>query len=288
MIRLALQKSGRLTEKSVDLLNRCGLEFNWSKNRLVSRATNFPLELMLVRDDDIPEYVREGVCDIGLVGENVLYENLQEGALNPTVERELGFGRCRLSFAVPEAFDYQGIQSLRGRKIATSYPGILGRYLREKSLDAHVIEISGSVEITPVLGVADVILDLVSTGSTLRSNNLKEVETLMESQCVLVRTPEPLSSEKSALIDRLLRRLDGVKKAEHNKYIMMNATRTSLPKIREVLPGLEQPTVMPLDGDGDRLAVHAVCHEDIFWETMEGLEEAGATSILVVPIEKIL
>ncbi len=288
MIRIAMQKSGRLSEKSIALLNACGLDFNWSKNNLLSQATNFPLELMLVRDDDICEYVRKGICELGILGENMLAEGWREDGDNPIVERRLGFGKCRLSLALPKTAVYSGAGDLEGKRIATSYPNVLRRFLLEKGVQAQISEISGSVELAPTLGVAEAICDLVSTGSTLRANNLREVQTVLASESVLVKTPRELSYEKAEVIRRLVSRVDGVQRADKNKYIMMNAPRAALPLIHDVLPGMDNPSIMQLDGAEEMVAVHAVCQENVFWETMEKLKAVGATSILVVPIEKIL
>jgi ATP phosphoribosyltransferase len=288
MIRIAMQKSGRISEKSIGLLKACGLEFNWTKNQLLSQATDFPLELMLVRDDDIPEYVRRGVCELGIVGENVLEEFRQDDDECPSIERRLGFGKCRLSLALPNGIDYSGPQDLQGLRIATSYPQILKRFLKKNNVDAQIAVISGSVELLPTLGMADAVCDLVSTGSTLRMNNLREVDVLLKSECLLAKTTRPLSTEKEAIIERLLNRIDGVQRADKNKYIMMNAPRSALAQIHEILPGMDHPSIMQLDGTEDIVAVHAVCQESIFWETMEKLKAVGATSVLVVPIEKIL
>jgi ATP phosphoribosyltransferase len=291
-IRIAIQKSGRLSEKSMTLLDRCGLDLEWDKNRLFSRCGNFPLDLMLLRDDDIPEYVNDGVCDLGIVGFNVLQEKLlyrgSQGIDGVEVLRNLDFGHCRLSLAIPSDRTYTGLSFFKNLRIATSYPATLEKFLKDKDISAQIVQISGSVEIAPALKIADAICDLVSTGSTLRSNGLKEVETVLESESVLVRTRRPLGEVKQGEIDRLLQRIDSVRRAQQTKYIMMNASRCNLTRIRQLLPGLEEPTIMPLGGEGDRIAIHAVSHENIFWETMEQLKIAGASSILVLPIEKII
>ncbi|MFH1725427.1 MAG: ATP phosphoribosyltransferase [Elusimicrobiota bacterium] len=291
-IRMAMQKNGRLSEKSTSLLGRCGLEFGWSKDRLFSKCENFPLDLTLVRDDDIPEYVCDGVCELGVVGLNVLKEKLlARGADKPgraRVLRRLGFGHCRLSLAVPADRPYRGVRSLKGTRIATSYPATLREFLRKSKVEADIVEISGSVEIATTLDIADCVCDLVSTGTTLRSNGLKEVETVFESECVLARTGLPLSAGQERTAARLLQRIDGVMRAADAKYIMLNAPADALSSLKKVLPGMEEPTIIPLGGDGKRVAVHAVAYEPVFWETMERLKAAGASSILVVPIEKII
>lgn len=288
MIRIAIQKSGRLTEQSLKLLEDCGMSFNWSKDRLMLQVTNFPLEILLVRDDDIPEYVRKGICDLGVVGENVLREhNGQEKTMVEIILR-LGFGKCRLSLAVPESSSLKNVNDLQGKRVATSYPESLRSFLRERDIESEIIEISGSVEIAPALGVADAICDLVSTGSTLRTNGLQEIECLYQSESVIVQSSKALSEEKQSLVDRLLRRISGVMRASCNKYIMMNAPRSALAVIRDILPGMEEPSVLPFACSSDRVAIHTVCDENVFWETMERLKAAGASSILVMPIEKIL
>jgi ATP phosphoribosyltransferase len=291
-IRMAIQKSGRLSEKSLALLTRCGLNFEWAKDRLFCRCENFPLDLMLLRDDDIPEYISDGVCDLGIVGLNVLEEKLlgrhaspQEGALTL---KKLGFGHCRLSLAIPSEKEFTGLGFFRGLRIATSYPRSLSRFLRQNDINAEIVEISGSVEVAPALKIADAICDLVSTGTTLRSNGLKEVRTILESESVFVQTRRPLLLTKKEAIDRLLARIEGVMKAAQTKYIMMNAPLAALTEIRSLLPGMEKPSILPLGNDNSRIAIHAVAHEGIFWETMEQLKLAGATSILVLPIEKII
>ncbi len=282
-LRLALQKSGRLNEKSIQLLERCGLNFEWAKDKLFCKCLNFPLDVMLVRDDDSPEYVEDGVCDLGIVGLNVLEEKIRDGSV--TTLKRLGFGRCRLSIAFPNELPFSDWPSLSGLRIATSYPETLGRFLRDKSIEAEVVKISGSVEVAPALKIADAICDLVSTGATLRSNGLREVATILESESVLIQTKKREENSETA---RLVQRIDGVLKAAQTKYIMMNAPRAALPKIQALLPGLENPSILTLGGDGDRIAIHAVSHENIFWETMEKLKGAGASSILVLPIEKIV
>jgi ATP phosphoribosyltransferase len=288
MIRIAIQKSGRLTEQSLKLLEDCGMSFNWSKDRLMLQVTNFPLEILLVRDDDIPEYVRKGICDLGVVGENVLREhNGQEKTMVEIILR-LGFGKCRLSLAVPESSSLRSVNDLQGKRIATSYPESLKSFLKSRDIESEIIEISGSVEIAPALGVADAICDLVSTGSTLRTNGLQEIECLYQSESVIVQSSKSLSEEKQSLVDRLLRRISGVMRASCNKYIMMNAPRSALAVIRDILPGMEEPSVLPFACSSDRVAIHTVCDENVFWETMERLKAAGASSILVMPIEKIL
>lgn len=291
-LRIAIQKSGRLAEKSIALFTKCGLDFDLRKDRLLHSSTDFPVDLMLVRDDDIPEYVADGVCDLGIVGENVIREKYfsQPGTDLSRLEvtLKLGFGSCRLSLAVPNGFAYTSVKSLNGLKIATSYPSCLREYLASQGVQAQILELSGSVEIAPALQIADAVCDLVSTGATLQSNGLREVTQIFTSQACLVRTGRPLSAEKALLFERLQRRINGVLKAGRSKYIMMNAPASALDKICKIIPGMEEPSVIPLGTDGERIAVHAVAGEDVFWETIENLKAVGASSILVLPIEKII
>jgi ATP phosphoribosyltransferase len=252
-----------------------------------------PLDVLFVRDDDIPDLVQEDVCDLGLVGLNVVEEKrlaFKSRGLAPLFDivQPLDFGRCKLCIAVPDGFEYRGPQSLQGKRIATTYPQILGRFLSERGIRAEVVVLSGSVEIAPRLGRADLICDLVSTGSTLAANHLREAETVLASQAVLIRTPVPIPPDKQEWTRRLLMRIDGVEQVKGSKYIMLHAPRSALPAIAKLLPGSEAPTVIPLEGRGDRVAVHAVCRENVFWETLEQLKGAGATSVLVLPVEKML
>ncbi len=292
-IRIAVQKSGRLTDHSIDLLERCGLKFRRSKDRLFWLGENMPIDLLLVRDDDIPGLVSDDVCDLGIVGFNVVEEKRltrkAEGreALFKKVY-DLGFGRCRLSIAAPDDVEWPGPSALEGKRIATSYTGILGDFLEREGISADMEYFSGAVEIAPKLGKADYICDLVSTGGTLAANGLREVERLVESEAIIIQTQAPLSDDKQELVDKILQRLDGVLQVHGSKYIMLHAPRSSLQEIRDLLPGTEAPTVMPLDGDDDRVAVHAVCRENVFWETLENLKAAGASSLLVLPVEKML
>jgi ATP phosphoribosyltransferase len=292
-LKVAIQKTGRLTDNSLDLLARCGLKYSRGKDQLMCYGENMPLDVLLVRDDDIPDLVQEDVCDLGIVGLNVVEEKrlgfLAHGR-QPLFEQlqPLDFGRCRLCIAVPEKAAYFGPASLEGRRIATTYPNILARWLAERGISAETVTLSGAVEIAPRLGRADVICDLVSTGGTLQANSLREVETVLESRAVLIRTPVPLPPAKQDWMGRLLVRIDGVQQVKESKYIMLHAPRSALPEIRRLLPGSESPTVIPLDGGGDRVAVHAVCRENVFWETLESLKSAGASAVLVLPVEKML
>jgi ATP phosphoribosyltransferase len=292
-IKLAIQKSGRLTDPSVELLARCGLKLSRGKDQLMGFGENMPLDVLFVRDDDIPDLVQEDVCDLGLVGLNVLEEKRLELAARGTPARfqslrTLDFGRCRLSLAVPVETDYGGIGSLQGKRIATTYPFLLGRYLKQHGITADIVTLSGAVEIAPRLGRADLVCDLVSTGSTLQANHLREVETVLESHAVLIRTPIELGPEKNEWVERLLLRVEGVEQVRESKYIMLHAPRSALPAIRKLLPGSESPTIIPLEGSPDRVAVHAVCRETVFWETLESLKKAGASALLVLPVEKML
>ncbi len=292
-IKIAIQKSGRLTDNSLELLTRCGLKFSRGRDQLACFGENLPLDILLVRDDDIPALVQDDVCDLGIVGQNVIEEKrlaiAAEGLGQPFQEiMPLDFGRCRLALAVPEDTPYTGLASLRGQRIATSYPQLLGRWLAVHAIAAEVITLAGAVEIAPRLGRADAICDLVSSGNTLAANRLREVETVLESRAALIRTPVPIAPEKSEWMERLLVRIDGVQRVNGSKYIMLHAPRAALPEIARLLPGSEHPTILPLDGTDEKVALHAVCRENVFWETLERLKAAGASAILVLPVEKML
>ncbi|NNE71662.1 MAG: ATP phosphoribosyltransferase [Rhodothermales bacterium] len=282
MLRLAVQKSGRLSDKSIDLLHRCGIRFSHPKGRLRAVSDNFPVEILYLRDDDIPGYVEDGVADIGMVGENVV---LEKGVQVETIRR-LGFGRCRLAIALPKGDAYEGVTSLAGRHIATSYPRLLGDFLSKAGVEASIHEISGSVEIAPGIGLADGICDLVSTGSTLLSNGLAEVETVLKSEAVLVGS-RSLSDEKKALLDRLCFRVDSVLKARGYHYVLLNAPIESVDRIAALLPGMRSPTVVPLAEEG-WVSMHSVLDDDAFWTVVDQLKEAGAEGMLVVPIDKMV
>jgi ATP phosphoribosyltransferase len=292
-LKIAVQKAGRLADPSVDLLVRCGLKLSRGKDQLMGYGENLPLDVLFVRDDDIPDLVQQDVCDLGLVGLNVLEEKrLELGARGHPARfqcvRALDFGRCRLALAIPQGSAWDGTRSLRGRRIATTYPLLLAQYLRERDIDAEIVTLSGAVEIAPRLGRADLICDLVATGSTLQANHLREVETVLESHAVLIRTPLDLPAAKHEWVQRLLMRIDGVQQVRESKYIMLHAPRSALPEIRRLLPGSESPTIIPLEGCADRVAVHAVCRENVFWETLESLKRVGASALLVLPVEKML
>lgn len=282
MLRIAIQKSGRLYEDSVQLLKECGIDLRNVKDRLRTEADNFPLEVFFLRDDDIPQYVEDGVADIGIVGENVLFEKNKQ----VEVVEKLGFGKCRLSVAVPRSQQYDSVASLQGKRIATSYPFLVNAFLQKNKVQAEIHEISGSVEIAPGIGLADVVADLVSSGSTLFMNGLKEVETILQSQAVLIKNNQ-LNAEQQQLLDKLLFRIRAVKKAKRNKYVLLNAPNEKLKEIISLLPGMKSPTVLPL-AEAGWSSVHSVLSEDTFWDIIEQLKEAGAQGILVVPIEKMI
>jgi ATP phosphoribosyltransferase len=292
-LKLAVQKSGRLTDHSLDLLARCGLKLSRGKDQLMGFGENLPLDVLFVRDDDIPDLVQEDVCDLGLVGLNVLEERRLEMRARGAearfeVLRRLDFGHCRLSIAIPEGQAWNGVASLQGQRIATTYPALLADFLRREQVEAEIVRLSGAVEIAPRLGRADMICDLVASGSTLQANHLREVYTVLESQVVLIRTPVRLPALKEDWVSRLLMRIDGVEQVKESKYIMLHAPRAALPRIRELLPGSESPTIIPLEGANDKVAIHAVCRENVFWETLESLKAAGASALLVLPVEKML
>jgi ATP phosphoribosyltransferase len=288
-LRVAIQKSGRLSEKSLDILKSCGLSFARSKDKLFWYGRDFPVDVLLVRDDDIPRMLLDGVCELGIVGENIASEVMlarnSETELNRL--RKLGFGHCRLSIAVPEDLEITSISELEGTRIATSYPALTRRLLEKQGISTEIVELSGSVEIAPGLGTADAISDLVSTGTTLRANHLRELEELYQSQAALYGRVNNISATKQQLLEQLLARLEGVMQARQSKYVMLHAPREALEKITELLPGVEHPSVMPLEGS-DRVAIHAVCREAVFWEHLEALKAAGASAILVLPVEKML
>jgi len=282
VLKIAIQKSGRLHDDSIQLLKDCGIAVKNGHNQLKTVADNFPLEAYFLRDDDIPQYVEDNVAHIGIVGENVLFEKNK----SVDVVEQLGFGKCRLSIAVQKNEQYGDASYLQGKKIATSYPELTRQFLNVNNIQAEIHEISGSVELAPSIGLADAVCDLVSSGSTLFMNGLKEVQTILKSQAVLVRSKE-LESGQQALLDQLLFRIRAVKKAKNNKYVLLNAPNDSLEKIISLLPGMKSPTVLPLAESGWS-SVHSVLNEDEFWEKIEALKNAGAQGILVIPIEKMI
>ncbi len=285
VIRLALQRSGRLSEDSLKLIREAGIDVEGGRGnaKLRSEAQNFPIEVFFLRDDDIPRYVADGVADIGIVGENTVLEEEQP----VTIRERLGFARCRLSVAVPKYEMYCGVKDLNGKSIATSYPRLLKKFLSAQNIQAEVHEISGSVEIAPGIGLSNAVCDLVGSGSTLWTNGLREVETVLRSEAVLIAPEKGLEAPREAILQKLLFRIGSVLRAKQNKYVVLNAPKEALPAIMELLPGVKSPTVMPLALDG-WCSVHSVIKEDDFWERIESLREAGAQGILVVPIEKII
>ncbi len=281
-LRLAIQKSGRLHDDSMKLLKECGIDISNGVNKLKADANNFPMEVFFLRDDDIPQYVEDGVADIGFVGENVVYEKNKK----VTVAEKLGFGKCRLSIAVRKEETYTGAAYLAGKKIATSYPVLVQQFLNQHNISAEIHEISGSVEIAPGIGLADAICDLVSSGSTLFMNGLKETESILQSQAVIIKNSD-LTTEQEAILSKLLFRIQSVKKAKNNKYILLNAPNHNLQKIVSLLPGMKSPTVLPL-AEAGWSSVHSVLNENEFWDIIEQLKDAGAQGILVIPIEKMI
>ncbi len=279
-LKIAIQKSGRLNEKSVELLKNCGLSFENYKSSLISPVSNFPLEILFLRDDDIPEYVQDGIADLGIVGENVI----EETGVAVSYLQRLGFGKCSLKIAVPNTLDIKDISELNGKAIATTYPGILGKFLKEKGIQAEIRTISGSVEISPGLGLSDAICDLVSTGGTLKSNGLKPFAHVMSSEAVLIGRK---GSENEEHVKELIQRVQSVLRAKETKYVVLNIHKDNLPAITKMLPGVKSPTVVPL-AEADWVAVHTVIPESDFWDRISQLKQAGAQGIVVLPIEKII
>ena len=282
LLRIAIQKSGRLQEGSLELLKESGLSISNGKDQLKTRAGNFPVEVLFLRDDDIPQYIEDNVADIGIVGENIFEEKQKKNRL----VKRLDFAKCRLSIAVPRTENYSGIKSLQGKNIATSYPNIVKNFLAKNNVDAGIHEISGSVEIAPGIGLADAICDIVSTGSTLLSNGLKEVETVMQSEAVIIASPG-LDADKQKILDKLLFRIGAVQKARNNKYILLNCPDSAIERITSVIPGMKSPTIIPLAHEG-MVAIHTVVGSDDVWGLLPRLKAAGASGILVLPIEKIV
>lgn len=282
MLRIAVQSKGRLYEETMDLLREADIKLSSSKRTLLVQSTNFPVEVLFLRDDDIPQSVASGVADLGIVGENEFLERKEDAE----VVRRLGFSKCRLSLAIPAAVDYPGLQWFQGKKIATSYPGILNDFMARNGIHADVHVITGSVEIAPGIGLADAIFDIVSSGSTLVSNNLREVEVVMKSEALLIGN-KAMSADKREVLDELLFRIEAVKMAEDKKYVLMNAPTDKLREIINVLPGMKSPTVMPLAQEGWS-SVHTVLDQKRFWEIIGKLKALGAEGILVLPIEKMI
>ena len=282
VLRIAIQKSGRLQESSLELLQESGLSFSNGKDQLKTQAQNFPVEILFLRDDDIPQYVEDKVADVGIVGENVFLEKQKQ---NKIIKR-LDFAKCRLSMAIPRSETYTGAAWFNGKNIATSYPNIVKSFLKKNNIQAGLHEISGSVEIAPGIGLADAICDVVSTGSTLLSNGLKEVEVVMQSEAVLIASPA-LDPEKKKILDKLLFRIEAVQKARNNKYILMNCPNDAIEKITSIIPGMKSPTIIPLSKEGWS-SLHSVVDENDFWEKIDQLKSFGAQGILVIPIEKMI
>lgn len=292
-LRIALQKKGRLSKDCAELLKQCGVKINWNEQRLIAYSENLPIEILRVRDDDIPGLIFDGVVDLGIIGENVLEEEeLGRLATGESVEykklRTLDFGGCRLSLAIDRDRTYNGVQDFNNARIATSYPNLLKRYMAEQGVPFKSTLLNGSVEVAPSAGLADAICDLVSSGATLEANGLKEVEVIYKSKACLIQRQEPLSTDKQALVDKLLTRIQGVQQATESKYIMLHAPKEKLEEITALLPGVENPTILPLAHDSSKVAMHVVSQENLFWETMEKLKDIGASSILVLPIEKMM
>ncbi len=292
-LRIAMQKSGRLSQDSQALLKSCGLKINLREDRLIAHVENMPIDILRVRDDDIPGLVMDGVVDLGIVGENVLEETmLERKALGLAIDykelRRLDYGDCRLSLAIPQEQVWDGPASLSGARIATTYPNLLKSYLDQQGVKFKPVMLTGSVEVAPRAGLADAICDLVSSGATLEANGLKEVQVIYRSKATLIQAANELAAEKQAIIDKLMPRLQGMLQARESKYIMLHAPKDKLAEISALLPGAENPTIMNLAGDTNHVALHVVSSETLFWETMEKIKALGASSILVLPIEKMM
>ena len=281
-LKIAIQKSGRLTEDSQNLFNECSIDIQDGKRQLLAPSPNFPIDLLYLRDDDIPQYIEDAVADVGILGENVWLESQTQ----LRIVKRLGFSKCRLCLAIPRGEKYEGIDYFRGKRIATTYPNIVKKFLLDRGIEAEIHEISGSVEIAPNIGLADAICDIVSTGSTLMSNGLKDVETVMRSEALMVANPN-LSPEKEAILQKLLFRIEAVEAAKRNKYILLNVPNTEIEAICNILPGMKSPTVLPLAKEGWS-SLHSVVNEEKFWELIDKLKAHGAEGILVVPIEKMI
>jgi ATP phosphoribosyltransferase len=282
ILKIAIQKSGRLSEKSLNLLKSCGISVSNDDRKLKAKSNNFPIEVLFLRDDDIPQYVEKGVADIGILGENEMWEKDKQ----VREVKKLDFAQCKLCLAIPKEEEYTGLSYFQNKKVATSYPKILRKFFNEKNIEAEIEEIGGSVEIAPGIGLADGIFDIVSSGSTLTMNGLKEVETVVKSSAVIIADPN-LSAEKQEILDKLLFRIEAVKNAAENKYIVLNAPVAAIPRITAILPGMKSPTLLPLSEEG-WVSIHSVIKEDEFWEVIDQLKIAGAEGILVVAIEKMI
>ncbi|MFD0966834.1 ATP phosphoribosyltransferase [Seminibacterium arietis] len=292
-LRVAIQKSGRLSKESQSLLKLCGVKINWNEQRLIAYSENMPLDILRVRDDDIPGLVFDGVVDLGIIGENVLEEQelgckFAGVGVQYKMLTRLDFGACRLSIALPRDVPYSSIEDLKDARIATSYPNLLKRYMQQQNVPFKNCLLTGSVEVAPTAGLASAICDLVSSGATLEANGLREVEVIYQSKACLIQRVAELGEEKQALVDKLLTRIQGVQQANESKYIMLHVPKEKLEKVTALLPGVEHPTILPLAHDNNKVAMHVVSQENLFWETMEQLKAAGASSILVLPIEKMM
>lgn len=289
-LRIAIQKSGRLSEGSFDLLKSCGLKVSRGKDKLYGRVRELPIDVLLLRDDDIPAFVADNACDIGIVGQNVFEEDRMTDARDaPAVEvMPLGFARCKLMLAAPKEWSFNGSSMMEGKRIATSYPGLTSAWLEREGVKARAVMMKGSVEVAPRLKIADAVCDIVSTGATLDANGLKPVAEVFDSQALLIRNAAAFSPGKQDVFDALLKRINGVLTSRDAKYVMMNAPRDAVAAITEYLPGADAPTVLELAGSPDKVAIHAVCRESVFWNTLEDLKKLGASAILVLPIEKMM
>ncbi|MFM2392508.1 MAG: hypothetical protein RLZZ546_485 [Bacteroidota bacterium] len=281
-LKIAIQKNGRLSEKSLELLSNCGIKLSNGDRTLKATSENFPIEILFLRDDDIPQYVEQGVADIGILGENEVVEKNKD----VIVVGKLGFAKCRLSLAIPKEDNFQDIGYFQNKKIATSYPFILKKYLSENNLTAEIEEIGGSVEIAPSIGLADAIFDIISTGSTLLTNGLKEVKTIMNSEAVIIANKH-IPNVQNQILEKLLFRINAVRNAQENKYILLNAPNDNIENIKQLIPGMKSPTIIPLSTEGWS-SMHSVVKEDIFWDVIDQLKHYGAQGILVVPIEKMI
>jgi ATP phosphoribosyltransferase len=289
-LRIALRKKGRLAENSFNLLRKCGLNFTVRGGGLLARVKNMPIDLLLVRDDDIPSFVANNAADIGIVGENVLVEEqlVSNVELDANIIMRLGFSKCKLCLASPDGKPFDSIKSLKNTRIATTYPGVLRKFLFKEDIKATLVEMKGAVELAPSIGIADSICDLVSSGATLEANGLKVFKTILDSEAVLIQSKRSLTPKKELLLKKVLRRIDGVIKSAETKYVMLNAPREKVDKITELLPGSDSPTIVPLAGSDNLVALQAVCTEKILWENLEDLKSLGARAILVLPIEKMM
>jgi ATP phosphoribosyltransferase len=287
-LRIAVQKSGRLADRSLELIGGAGLRVMKGANELLYRIENQPIDLLRVRDDDIPTFVADGVAELGIVGLNVLAEHFPDTDLSDMIVMRLGFGGCTLKIAVPADADYDGPQWLQGKRIATSYPNILAKWLKANNVTADIVEMRGAVEVAPRMKIAHAICDLVSTGATLEANAMKACDLVLKSEAVLIKAPHAPPAELQHTYDMVVRRFDGVTESTGAKYVMLNAPRAHLDDIIRLIPGAEAPTIMQLAGRDDVVAVHAVCQENVFWDTLDKLKSAGASAILVLPIEKMM